>query len=81
MNTIQFTIQIQIKNVFGIDKAYPVNTPGQLMARIAGTKTLPRRVLAHTLALGYTIQELDRHGRVSRSYSGTDHAQLPATIE
>lgn len=76
------TVQITIKNVFGINKAYPVNTSGELFARIAQTKTLTRKTLGNILALGATIQEVDRFGRAMRSYVGPQSSSnLPATIE
>lgn len=50
------TITIQIKNVFGTNKAYPVCNGAARFAAIAGTKTLSRTVLAHALALGFNIE-------------------------
>ncbi len=71
------TVQISIRNVYGEEKAYPVNTPAQLFARIAGTKTLTRTTLVNVLAMGCTIEEMDRHGRMSRRYSGPAISNLP----
>lgn len=70
-------VQIQIRNVYGEEKAYPVNYHAQCIARIAGTKTLTRVSLFNVLAMGCTIEELDRHGRVARSYSGCEISNLP----
>jgi hypothetical protein len=72
------TVKIQIKSVYGENKAYPVNTTGELFASIANTKTLTRSTLAMVLAMGCTIEEIDRHGNVSRRYdnkAGCVHAQ------
>jgi hypothetical protein len=70
-------IQIQIRNVYGEDKAYPINHEAQCIARIAGTKTMTRSTLMNVLAMGCTVQELDRHGSVSRSFSGGEISNLP----
>jgi hypothetical protein len=70
-------IQIQIRNVYGEEKAYPFNEEAQCIARIAGTKTLTRMTLWHVLAMGATIVEMDRHGQESRRYCGPERANLP----
>lgn len=62
-------ILIQIRNVYGEDKAYPMNHEAQCIARIAGTKTLTRSALMNVLAMGLTIVELDRRGFESHAYS------------
>ena len=62
-------IKIQIKDVYGQEKIYPVNIAAQLFARIAGTKTLTRETMEAILALGYTVQVLDRYSQVCRSYN------------
>jgi hypothetical protein len=72
------TIQIQIRNVYGEEKAYPFNEEAQCIARIGGTKTLTRCTLMNVLAMGATIVEMDRHGRESRRYFGPAIANLPA---
>jgi hypothetical protein len=63
-------IQIQIRSVFGEDKAYPANEAAKGIANIANTKTLPRWVLLNVLAMGCDVQELDRYGNVSRTIKG-----------
>ncbi len=65
-------IEIEIRNVYGENKAYPMNREAQGFAKIAGTKTLTRYALRHILEMGLTIVEVDRHGRPSRSYRGND---------
>lgn len=71
------TIRIQIRNVFGEEKAYPMNEEANCIARIAQTKTLTRVTLMNVLAMGATIEEVDRHGRLSRSYAGYRLDNLP----
>lgn len=62
-------ILIQIRSVYGEEKAYPMNHEAQCIARIAGTKTLTRAALLNVLALGLTIVEMDRRGFESHAYS------------
>jgi hypothetical protein len=64
------TVQISIRNVYGEEKAYPVNNAAKCFADIAGTKTLTRVTLLNVLAMGLDVQELDRHGNVSRTIKG-----------
>lgn len=71
------TIQIQIRSVYGEEKAYPINHEASCVARIAGTKTLTKYSLMQILAMGATIVELDRHGRPCRSYTASDVSRLP----
>lgn len=66
------TIQIQIRSVFGNETAYPFNDEARCIANIAGTKTLTRSALRQVLAMGATIQEMDRHGRLSRAFVGVN---------
>lgn len=55
-------IIIQIKNVYGEDKAYPVCDKAKLFTDIAGTKTLRPADLNYIQALGYKITvEQQRH--------------------
>jgi hypothetical protein len=62
------TIQVELRDVYGLTKAYPRNQPAEAIARIAGAKTLTKTVLVNTLALGCTVEVLDRFGNVSRSF-------------
>lgn len=75
-------IEIELRSVYGELKAYPICERAKIFASMQCTKTLTRSALAHVLALGYTIVELDRHGNPSRTYSGTDRvgatSNLPA---
>lgn len=49
------TIQIAIRNVFGVPKIYPANEPAELIAKIAGTKTLTNAQLAYAERLGFLV--------------------------
>lgn len=71
-------IQIQIKNVYGTEKAYPFNREAQCIAAIANTTTLTRVTLHQLLAMGATIVEVDRHGRESQRFSANQASRLPA---
>lgn len=66
------TIQIQIRSVFGTEKAYPMNDTAHCLARIAGTTTLTKHALMQALGMGCSIVELDRYGQVSRAFSQGD---------
>lgn len=72
------TVQIQIRNVYGEEKAYPANDQARCIAAIAGTKTLTRHSLVYVLAMGATIIEVDRHGQPAREYRAWDVARMPA---
>jgi hypothetical protein len=49
-------IQIEMKEVYGETKVYPVCEKAKLFARIAGTKTLTRPVLEDIERLGYQLE-------------------------
>ena len=49
-------IQIEMKEVYGETKVYPVCEKAKLFARIAGTKTLTRPVLEDIARLGYQVE-------------------------
>ncbi len=75
-------IRIEIRNVYGEEKAYPVDTAGQLMARIAGTKTLTRSTLFNVLEMGLAVEVVDHYGVVCAVFRATacGACALPATI-
>jgi hypothetical protein len=50
------TILIQIRDVYGVSKAYPLNVRAKVLAEIAGTKTLTRAVLELAVLIGFTIK-------------------------
>jgi hypothetical protein len=57
------SIQIQIKSVYGTETAYPVCAKAKAFAAIAGTKTITRHTLLQVMAIGFSIEVLDRYGR------------------
>jgi len=61
-------IQIELVDVYGRTVARPRNQRAEVIARIAGTKTLTKSVIVNVLALGCTIEILDRYGNVSRIF-------------
>lgn len=54
------TIQVQIKDVYGTPKAYPVCDKAKLFAKLAGTATLTHDARQIIMALGYNIEVLPR---------------------
>lgn len=53
-------IQIEVRDVYGISKAYPANKAAELFAQIAGTKTLCRETLRYAEQLGFEVQEVSK---------------------
>jgi hypothetical protein len=49
-------IQVEIKEVYGETKVYPVCSDAKVFIRIAGTKTLTKAVLREIQELGYDIE-------------------------
>jgi len=49
-------IEVEVKDVYGAVKYYPICEKAQLFADIAGTKTLTLEVLKKIEALGYSIK-------------------------
>ena len=56
--TMETVIQVQVRNVYGNALIYPVNQAAQLIANIAGTRTLSRANLAAAQQLGFQVQEV-----------------------
>ena len=54
------TIQVQIRDVYGRQTAYPVCDKAKLFAKLAGTATLTHDARQIILALGYNIEVLPR---------------------
>lgn len=48
-------ITVKVKDVYGTRQVYPVSKEAQLLAQIAGTKTLQPNVIEAIKKLGYTI--------------------------
>ncbi|PUE09021.1 hypothetical protein B9Z51_08810 [Limnohabitans sp. T6-5] len=55
---METVIHVQVKSVYGNTLIYPINQAAQLIANIAGTKTLSRANLATAQQLGFQIQEV-----------------------
>lgn len=53
-------IQVEIKDVYGAMKVYPVCQKAKLFAKIAGTKTLTEAVLKDVERLGYQLEVIVR---------------------
>jgi hypothetical protein len=49
-------VEVEVKDVYGAAKYYPICEKAQLFADIAGTKTLTVEVIKKIEALGYSIK-------------------------
>jgi hypothetical protein len=49
-------IEVEVKDVYGVTKYYPICEKAQLFADIAGTKTLTVQAIKKIEALGYSIK-------------------------
>jgi hypothetical protein len=58
VNQAPQVVQIQVRNVYGIPKIYPVNKAALVFANIAGKKTLDQADLANIKALGFRVVEI-----------------------
>lgn len=47
---------VQIKNIYGVDRIYPVCEKSQIFARITGLKTLQPTVIKEIEKLGYELE-------------------------
>ena len=47
---------VQIKNIYGVDRIYPVCEKSKIFSRIAGLKTLQQPVIDEIKKLGYKIE-------------------------
>ena len=52
------TIKIEVKQVYGVTKFYPACEVSALFARMQGTKTLTSDALKIIKALGYSIEQV-----------------------
>jgi hypothetical protein len=52
------TIQVFTRSVYGATNIYPANEAAQVLAEIAGTKTLSPKVLANAKKLGLTVEQV-----------------------
>ena len=51
-------VAVQVKSVYGQPKVYPVNTQGQLLAAMNGTKTLTYDTLIIAQKMGFQIVQV-----------------------
>ena len=51
------TIMIRTRSVYGVSRIYPANAAAELLASIAGTRTLSERNLMDAIALGHQVQQ------------------------
>jgi len=54
-------IQVEVKNVYGKTMIYPVNEAAQILASIAGTKTLSVQNIEYACALGLEVSEVHKN--------------------
>ena len=47
---------VQIKNIYGVQRVYPVCEKSKIFSRIAGLKTLQQPVIDEIKKLGYKIE-------------------------
>jgi hypothetical protein len=52
------SIQVEVKNIYGVLKIYPVCGAAKIFASIAGTKTLTSRNVKQIEELGYKIENI-----------------------
>jgi hypothetical protein len=57
--TTQPSIVVEVRDVYGIPKVYPVCAKARLFAEIAGSKTLTHATLTRVESLGYLIVDND----------------------
>jgi len=55
-------VELEVRDVYGVPKAYPVNDPAKTIAALTGTKTLTHRRLADVARLGFDIVLLNYPG-------------------
>ncbi len=55
---MKLVIQVEIKSVYGALKAYPANESAELLAQIAGTRTLASHTLALAERMGMVIKQV-----------------------
>jgi hypothetical protein len=56
-------LRIEIRSVYGEQKAYPVCEQAKAFAAIAGTRTLTRATLLQIMRIGFSLEVMDRYGK------------------
>ena len=54
-------IQVQVRSVYGAIKIYPANEAAELIAKIAGTKTISSAQLAYAKQLGFQVEQVEAY--------------------
>ena len=72
------TISIEVRSVYGQNKAYPVCADAHLFAQMLRTKTLTRDALKDIIALGYTVEARASCPGLTFAVTITSATQLPA---
>ena len=57
---INSTIKVEVKNIYGETRVYPMCDKSKMFASIAGTITLTNHTLSKVEALGYTIENVTK---------------------
>jgi hypothetical protein len=71
-------IIIEVRNVYGQNKAYPACMDAKCFADMLGTKTLTRIALCHIVALGYDIEVRASCPGLTFAVTVTKVSDLPA---
>lgn len=53
-------IKVNKRNVYGVERVYPVCANASMLAKLAGTKTLSKHQLKIIRALGYKVIEVEQ---------------------
>ena len=66
-------VLVRFDRVYGLIKCYPANQQAEVLAKIAGTKTLCPRTLAGARALGLQVMEMQDSGQLANFLAGAHH--------
>lgn len=70
VDTVLAPVLVTFRHVYGLIKCYPANDQAQVLAKIAGTKTLLPETLAGARALGLRVMEMQDSGQLADFLSG-----------
>ena len=63
-------VLVRFDRIYGVIKCYPANQQAEVLAKIAGTKTLCPSTLAGARALGLRVMEMQDTGRLGDFLAG-----------
>jgi hypothetical protein len=63
-------IQIELRSIYGVNKAYPVDFYAECLAAIAGTKTLTVNTLINALRMCYDVEIVGHGTQTIRAHDG-----------